>query len=46
MEYDFWITVLIGAIGGGIFGPMIARWLGKKGWIKSQAKNKDKESNS
>ena len=34
MDFGFWITVLLGAIGGGIFGPLIVNWLKKKGWIK------------
>ena len=44
MNYDFWITILLGAIGGGIFGPMFARWLERKGWIKPNKNNKDKDS--
>ncbi len=35
IEYDFWITILIGTIGGGILGPLIVKWFKKRGWLKT-----------
>jgi len=34
IDYDFWITVILGGVFGGIFGPLIVKWLKKKGWLK------------
>lgn len=43
IDYDFWISVILGTIGGGIFGPLIVKWLKKKGWLKDNPKDsKDK----
>jgi Na+/glutamate symporter len=39
IDYDFWITVIIGTVGGGIFGPLIVKWLQKKGWLKDDPKH-------
>ena len=37
-DYDFWITVLLAAVAGGIFGPLIIKWLRKAGWFKNGEK--------
>lgn len=34
IDYDFWITIILGGVSGGIFGPLIVKWVQKKGWLK------------
>ncbi len=35
IDYDFWITIVLGTIAGGVLGPLIIKWLRKKGFLKA-----------
>ena len=41
--YDFCITIILGGVFGGIFGPLIVKRLKKKGWLKIDQKDTKKK---
>ena len=43
IDYDFWITIILGWVFGGIFGPLIVKRLKKKGWLKIDQKDTKKK---
>lgn len=44
IDYDFWITVILGTAGGGIFGPLIVKWLKNNKWLKDDLKDSKENS--
>lgn len=42
IDYDFWITIILGGVFGGISGPLIVKRLKKKGWLKIDQKDTKK----
>jgi Na+/glutamate symporter len=43
IDYDFWITIIVGGLSGGIFGPLVVKWLVKKGRFKIDQKDSKKK---
>ena len=43
IDYDFWITIILGGVFGGISGPLIVKRLKKKGWLKIDQKDTKKK---
>lgn len=39
IDYDFWITIILGGISGGIFGPLIVKLLKMNGSLKDDLKD-------
>ena len=38
MDASTWVIIIVSGIAGGILGPVLVKWVHKKGWIKLDGK--------